>query len=558
MSKLNTLTGTITYRGLEINKKDIVNKYEMSGLKKILKKFIIRFKSPIGTFYIEKKNYQYIKNEDMFLFPRFATEDLLKCKILTSVVNTIEDGKKVNFHYTGSPTYNQTIIIDYIFKNIYTEENKQSGVCGITLNMLAGGGKTFCAMNILAKLHVKTLIIVPNTYLLTQWFDLLTTFFPNNKIGQYYGKKKEDGDIVVSIINSLVNDEFIFDGVDTLCINNNKGINCVTKAKYNFEDEELPLYCNKHKLKSMVKKNKNKVIYNYRDYFKEFGLVILDESHTYCTDAFKVVYTRFQSTYMLGLSATPDERTNKCDIISHLNIGKVLKADEIEGYKKDNVKFDATVTIVKYNAPDEYVTTHINESTNMVCVPKIIEDIINDEYRNKLIIDQLLELFHLKLNIFVFSERRSHLEHLHELFNDMIQNNYDDSYEELQKNNISIPELNINNNIVLYGNSTEDDVNTAKQNSNIIFTTFQYSSTGVSINRMTGLILASPRRSKSVQIIGRIFRLDDEKNHIHRHIIDIVDNKSVLKNQLYERKKAYKDRDCNIQKKEINYTDIIL
>lgn len=549
MSKMNAVNGILTYRGLEIKKSDIVNKYEMSGLKRILKKFIIRYKSPIGTFYIEKKNYQYLKDEDIFLFPRFASEDLLKCKIINEITNIIEDGKEVNFHYTGSPTYNQTVVIDYIFNNIYTDTNKTKGISGLTLNLITGGGKTFCAMNIIARLQTKTLIIVPNTYLLTQWQELLTTFFPNNKIGQYYGKKKEDGDIVVAIINSLVNDEFVFDSKDTTCIN------CIAKAKYNFEDEESPLYCNKHKLKSMVKKKNNKIIYDHKEYFKEFGFVILDESHIYCTDAFKLVYTRFQSSYMLGLSATPDERTNKCDIISHLNIGKVLKADEIEGYRKDNVKFDATVTIVKYNAPDEYVNTHINESTNMVCVPKIIEDIINDEYRNKLIIDQLLELFHLKLNIFVFSERRSHLEHLYGLFNNMIKDNYEN---ENYKDFLSIPESNINNNIVLYGNSSEDDVNMAKQNSNIIFTTFAYSSTGVSINRMTGLILASPRRSKSIQIIGRIFRLDKEKNHIHRHIIDIVDNKSVLKNQLYERKKAYADRECIIQKKEINYTDIFL
>ena len=101
---------------------------------------------------------------------------------------------------------------------------------------------------------------------------------------------------------------------------------------------------------------------------------------------------------MLGLSATPNERNNKCDIISHLNIGKVLKADEIEGYKKDNTKFNASVTLIKYNGPDEYVNTHINETTKMICVPKIIEDIVNDPYRNQLIIDQLLELFNLKLS----------------------------------------------------------------------------------------------------------------------------------------------------------------
>ena len=547
-----SLNGIITYQGLELKKDDIVEKYQIEGYKKLLKKFIIRYKSPIGTFFIEKKNY-IIKN-NILLLPRFATEDLLNCKILNNITNSLTEGLNVNFFYTGEPTYNQQIVIDHIFNNIYTESNKLKGLCGITLNMLAGGGKSFLAMNIINKLNLKTLIIVPNTYLLNQWVELLSKFFPNNKIGQYYGKKKEDGDIIVAIINSLVNDEYIFDEVifNNICDNSK----CNSIAKYNFEDECNPLYCTKHKCKNMIKIRNKKVIKNYIEFFKEFGFVILDESHIYCTDSFKIVYNRFQSSYMLGLSATPNERNNKCDIISHLNIGKVLKADEIEGYKKDNTKFNATVTLLKYNGPDEYVNTHINETTKMICVPKIIEDIVNDPYRNQLIIDQLLELFYLKLNIFVFSERRSHLEYLYELFNETIKKKKDIDYD--IESNLSVPELNINNNIVLYGNSSDDDIDTAKNNSNIIFTTYAYSSTGVSINRMTALILTTPRRSKSVQIIGRIFRLNDINNHEERIIIDIIDNKSVLKNQLYERMKAYKERDCIIQKKEINYTDIIL
>lgn len=544
-----SLNGYITYRGLELDKNDIIKKYETSGYKKLLKKFIIRYKSPIGTFYIEKKNY--IVKDNLVLLPRFSSEHLLNCKIINNIINNLEDGKCIDFLYNGEPTYNQQIITDYIFNNIYTTENKIKGLCGLTLNATAGSGKTFLAMNIINKLKLKTLIIVPNTYLLNQWVELLSKFFPNNKIGQYYGKKKEDGDIIVAIINSLVNDEYIFDEVilsDIICDN----LKCKNIAKYNFENELTPLYCTKHKCKSMIKIKQKKIIKNYINFFKEFGFVILDESHIYCTDSFKIVYTRFQSTYMLGLSATPDERNNNCDIISHLNIGKVLKADDIEGYKKDNTKFYASVTLLKYNGPDKYVNTHINETTKMICVPKIIEDLVNDEYRNKLIIDQLLELFNLKLNIFVFSERRSHLEHLYKLFNNTInQNHYYD-------NNLSIPELNINNNIVLYGNSSEDDIDIAKNNSNIIFTTYAYSSTGISINRMTALILTTPRRSKSVQIIGRIFRLNEININEERIIIDIIDNKSVLKNQLYTRMNAYKDRECIIQKKEINYDEIIL
>jgi superfamily II DNA or RNA helicase len=547
-----SLVGYITHRGLELDRNDIINKYQITGYKKLLKKFVIRYKSPIGTFYIEKKNYTV--KDNILILPRFASTDLLNCKIISNIINHIEYGHNIDFVYIGEPTYNQQIVIDYIFNNIYTESNKSKGLCGLTLNAQAGSGKTFLAMNIINRLNLKTLIIVPNTYLLNQWVELLSKFFPNNKIGQYYGKKKEDGDIIVSIINSLVNDEYIFDEViisDIICDN----IKCNNIAKYNFEDESKPIFCTKHKCKNMIKIRNQKVTKNYIEFFKEFGFVILDESHIYCTDSFKIVYNRFQSTYMLGLSATPDERNNKCDIISHLNIGKVLKADEIEGYKKDNTKFNATVTLLRYNGPDEYVNTHINETTKMICVPKIIEDIINDPYRNQLIIDQLIELFNLKLNIFVFSERRSHLEHLYELFNTTIKKNNDNIDID---SNLSIPELNINNNIVLYGNSSDDDIDTAKNNSNIIFTTYAYSSTGISINRMTALILTTPRRSKSVQIIGRIFRLNDINNDEERIIIDLIDNKSVLKNQLYERMKAYKERDCIIQKKEINYNEINL
>ena len=375
-------------------------------------------------------------------------------------------------------------------------------------------GKTFLAMDLISKINQKTLIIVPNTYLLKQWVELLTKYFPNNTIGEYYGKTKKNGDIIVSIINSLVNETF-----------------------------ELKDFYNK----------KIKYNYNYEEFFKQFGFIILDESHIYCTDIFKVIYNRFQSSYMLGLSATPNERTNKCDLISHAHIGEVLDAHTLPNFIHNDIKFTADLHLIKYNAPDEYVKIHINPTTNMICVPQMIEDIINDEYRNKLILNELLKLFESKLNIFVFSERRNHLEYLYNQFNYILEEKYND---ENNNSYLSIPELNINNNLVLYGGSSDDDIEKAKNKSNIIFTTYSYSSTGVSIDKMNAVILSTPRRSKAKQIIGRIFRLNKENSHIKRIIIDIIDNKNVLKNQLYSRMDAYKERECNIYKKNINYNEI--
>ncbi len=376
-------------------------------------------------------------------------------------------------------------------------------------------GKTFVAMDIIGRLNTKTLIIAPNTYLLKQWVELLSKYFPNNKIGEYYGKQKKDGDIIVGIINSLINDEFTLKDYD------NKKI---------------------------------KLNYNYDDFFTQFGFIILDESHIYCTDIFKVIYNRFQSTFMLGLSATPNERNDKCDLISHANIGEVLDAHSLPGFIHSDIKFEADVHLIKYDAPDKYTKVHINPITNMICVPQMIEDLINDEYRNKLILNELFNLFELKLNIFVFSERRGHLEYLYNEFNCLLEEKYNNNFN----NYLSVPELNINDNLVLYGGSSDEDIENAKNKSNVIFTTYSYSSTGVSIDKMNAVILSTPRKSKAKQIIGRIFRLNKKNNHIKRIIIDIIDNKSVLKNQLYGRMGAYKERNCNIIKKNINYNEINL
>ncbi len=514
-----SIIGKITNRGLEINKNDLVSSYGTNGVKKILKKFTIKYKSPIGTYFLEKKNYIVI--DGIIILPRFASEKLLQCKIINEIENNIKPGLDIECDYIGEPTYNQQIIADHLMKNIYNEEMQKKGLSGVTLKFLAGGGKSYLGMYLISLLHKKTLIVVPTEYLLKQWYDILSKFFPYVKIGQYYGKIKEDGDIMIGLINSLIKDEFIFKWTEEEIVYNSRGHERIKKQKY-------------EQIKSV------------NNFYDEFGFIILDESHKYCSDTFKQIHKVCQSTYMLGLSATPNDDINGMDIISHLNIGEVLDAETIEGFNKDNTKFEAIVDIIKYNGPANYTKMHVNDKNGMVCVPMIIEDIINDPYRNKLILDAIYELYEQKLNIFVFSERRSHLEYLYEQFNYMLDDK-DENY------NISIPE---SDNIVLYGNSSNNDVESAKNKSSLIFTTFAYSSTGVSINRMTAMVLASPRKNKSDQIIGRIFRLADENRDEKRIIVDIVDNKSVLKNQLYTRIKAYKRREAVIIKREINYKDI--
>lgn len=472
------LSFTLTRKGCWIK----LEKDNIDELNKILKKyFTLRYMNKTTRITSIMKNY-FTESGKLYL-PRFKVEELIKNnKIEGTIINKLKLHKpNENINYIGQSNTNQLLVINYLMNNIYNRDN------GIILKMMAGSGKTYLAMDIISRLKQKTLIIVPNTYLLEQWYELINMFFPNVKVGRYYSKYKEEGDIVIGIVNTIV----------------------ITKTLD----------------------------------FKSFGLCVLDECHMYCTKMFKTIYNRINFYYMLGLSATPDIRIDGYDQISETNIGNILDVETLEGYNKLDNTFASTVYSIFYNGPDEYTETIVNDKNGMVDTIGIISNLIIDPNRNKLIIEQINRLLKLESNIFVFSDRRGHLEELYNLFVD--------TYTKELNINVSIPELTKSQ--ILYGGSKKDSIETAKNESSVIFTTYKYSSTGVSINRLTGLILSTPRRSNMIQIINRIFRQADEYRDIHRYIIDIVDNKTVLKNQYYARKQAYKERESTIIESIIDF-----
>jgi superfamily II DNA or RNA helicase len=78
----------------------------------------------------------------------------------------------------------------------------------------------------------------------------------------------------------------------------------------------------------------------------------------------------------------------------------------------------------------------------------------------------------------------------------------------------------------------------AEKGARIIIATFSYCGTGISIIRMSAIILASPRYSNMKQIIGRILRRGSDTS-IARDVIDIVDYRTCLAHQFRIRKNAY-------------------
>lgn len=501
--------------GFAFNATEYIKSYGNEAFLKLCRKYTIRTVDRTTKIPQVTKMFRLIKCGDMKIIelPRFVMNELhsqntaSKSSPIKDVDNQLPEHKQIeSINYIGKSNANQKIVVRHIVKKIFRE----GVVGGLTLNMLAGCGKSYVAMDVIGKMKLKTLIVVPNTYLLDQWVNLLQQYFPTAKIGTLYGKQKSDGDIIVGIINTVSD-------LQSFEVATKKPLPNIGKTvKYT-------------KLMNTVKVD---------DILKSVGLTIFDESHMYVSKEFRKVFKRIWSRYTLGLSATPDIREDKLDIIHQSWLGPIVVADELEGYSLTQDSFVSDATMVEYHARDEHCQFNVRDD-GMLDYTSIVQAIITDPYRNDLIIDNVLELMNNGLYTFVFSDRRSHLEHLYSLLERRCSELDDVSV------NIELPES--NKKVILYGGADADTIDNAKKVSTVVFTTYAYSSTGVSITKMNGLILATPRRSNMKQIINRVFRLGSDQS-VKRMIIDIVDAKFPIKQQVRERIKAYKERECTIIK----------
>lgn len=476
---------SLTRLGVLVDHKWLVDKVGQAGLCKIKSIFTVvtighnNTRKTISSFKILgfKKTRGEEAPKPQVLLPRFGGFMLQKTKLLPGIENKLQLGEPREFKDPQMElTGNQTVILNHLVSTVYTPENITRGTSSTILQMDPGYGKTYLALGVINHIKKKTFIIVPNTYLLRQWMEVLTEAFPNNRIGCYYGVKKMDGDIVVAIINSAL---------------------------------------------------------KYPDYAK-CGLIIYDEVHMYCSNKFAVIFSKAQAACCLGITATPTDRIDRFDPVAHWALGKVIYAEKIPDWNAANVNFTSRVTRVLYDGHKDY-TKILESAAGIVSVPLMVNQLQEDPYRNKLIVAYAVRLYNMGRNVFVFSDRREHLHGLAKVLSE-----YEVEFEapELEEKTNKKRKEKLAGVTELMGGSTDRDIESAKETGRIIMTTYQYSGTGVSINKMNSIILATPRKSNMKQILGRIYRLTSDATVV-RHIIDLVDNKICLKSQFYTRKKTY-------------------
>jgi len=361
---------------------------------------------------------------------------------------------------------NQRIVLTHLLKTVYSADKIHDGTSSCTLCMPPGYGKTYLALGFVAMFMRKTFIIVPNSILLKQWVSELNKFFAaiakesKPSIGVYCGAKKEMADITVGIINSAL--------------------------KYDFSTVDI---------------------------------VIFDEVHMYTSPKFHDIFFAAQAPLILGLTATPNSRLDGFDKIFNWHLGATIECSNIQGWNPADVIFTTKVIKVSYKGSEEF-TKCIYSETGELSFPLMVNQLVEDPNRNKLIADWTLSLYREGKNVFVFSDRREHLETISKLIG--VEVEFEDTGELVS----------------LMGGASEAQIGKARGTGRIIMTTYKYSGTGLSIDKMNALVLATPRKSNLTQIVGRIYRLSGDAK-IERVIVDIVDTNTPMKSQYRHRKQTY-------------------
>lgn len=295
------------------------------------------------------------------------------------------------------------------------------------------------------------------------------------------------------------------------------------------------------------------------DFYANFGLVVLDEAHEYYTPVNSNVLWGTPK-YMVGLSATPEERPDQLDRFVFPFIGRPILGEDVPGVLEqiESITFRGTVRRVIYSAECPDVFSEEDSGGPGFQYMSTINNLIEDEYRTHVICLEVMRLLKQGHSLFVFAELREFLPRLQRKLAEFLRQTDIKYVLEIEDDDADVdgvggkPRL---DSTVLRGGCKHDDVEEAK-NLRIVLTTYGFSRRGISITNMTGMVLATPRRNGLRQIVGRILRLGSDPATV-RCVTDIVDKKSTLARQFLERKKVYDQKGYPITKFSISRGDEI-
>lgn len=238
-------------------------------------------------------------------------------------------------------------------------------------------------------------------------------------------------------------------------------------------------------------------IKNNLDIIKEYSFLIIDECHHIPAYSFESIIKEFRGRYALGLSATPYRKDGLEPLLFH-QIGEIVYEESFIKKSKNQL-----VHLIE----SDFVSNSENYS-------EILAELIKDEKRNSLIVDQAIK--YKDRNVILLSDRVEHIEILQEL---------------LKMQNLEF--------VVIHGSQSKKEQSQNQailDKSNFILSSSAYFGEGVDLEHLDTIIFATPISyyGRIIQYLGRIGRSTSIEDTL---CIDILDVKNPILLSTYKKRK---------------------
>ena len=495
-----------THKGIACKLPDLEKCLKVENLQKVLKKMEIthtaKFNNIASTTTLK---YYYIQKDTegitWVFFARFSgfLKLLVTNSISHKILHCIKPGLPMHpeLLYPGIKlTENQKVVYNHLTTNNFSPSSVAANNSCALIVMDTGTGKTYLSGKIIGFVGRKTLIIIPKKSAYDEWTNMLKIAYPELKVGEYTSKRKvyKNADVMITTFQSANMDIWEFS-----------------------KDE----------------------VYKTSEFFKIFGLVIIDEVHNSPTETRSNMFWKLNNKYVVGITATPDENSKGMDSIYYRHLGYPIIAKNLDGYILDDIKWNVTVEALMYYAPGDYCR-RIEGVQGFLCVGKMLEQFISDPWRLSLLLNKVHQEYLTGGNIYIFAEQRDFLIKFSEMLKEVLGVPFD------------FPEIG-----VMMGGVEADEKKRQSDTARIILITYGYGAESLSIVRMDTLFLLTPRKAKMTQTIGRILRRGGDPS-IPRRIFDVVDANTTIKNQFNVRAGIYAQKDFTVNQVNYNWRGIKL
>jgi superfamily II DNA or RNA helicase len=452
----------VNYKGYNIKKKYLTDK-QINLIEKELTVAPKTMNYSKTTF----KMYEYSKRK--YTLPRYWGEK-----------NIGQPSKYIFKHEISNMKFKENVILyefqKYVIQKSLPKIEKNGG--GL-ISVACGGGKTIMSLYIACQLGLKTLVIVHDTELESQWKERIE-YCTDAKVGIIRQKKIdiEGKDIVIGSIQSI------------------------------------------------AKKD-------YGDIFNLFGFVIYDEAHHVSSKWFSRSLLKTCAKYTLALTATPSRKDGLIRVM-HWFLGDCVYKQSVSKNPLVSVKriIYNTNDPKRFIPKERWIRTSENGGKLMADPHAMTISLCSIPERTQFMVNILIEIIIANPNrkILVLSWLIEHLEVMKELLDEKLNELI--TQGKLQHNKITT--------CFFYGKIKKEERKFAREYGDIIFGTFSMAKEGLDISRLNTVLFCTTQTDVR-QAAGRITRGIPKEGNIRPMIIDFTDDLDVMMNHSKKRKSFYKE-----------------